>query len=91
MTTMQRLYALGARKFFVSNVSPLGCSPFSINTKNHSGACVEEINSRVSVYNDLLPGLLTKLRSTLPGSKFVHGDIYKVFQDVMEMPESYGE
>ncbi|KAB2064168.1 hypothetical protein ES319_A09G002400v1 [Gossypium barbadense] len=87
---LKRLYTLGARKFFVSNVSPLGCSPFNINTKNHSGPCVEEINNRVSVYNGLLPGLLEKLQSILPGSKFVLGDIYKVFQDVFEMPRSYG-
>ncbi|KAA3456138.1 GDSL esterase/lipase 7-like [Gossypium australe] len=87
---LKRLYTLGARKFFVSNVSPLGCSPFNINTKNHSGPCVEEINNRVSVYNNLLPGLWAKLQSTLPGSNFVLGDIYKVFQDVFEMPRSYG-
>ncbi|KAB2011165.1 hypothetical protein ES319_D09G002200v1 [Gossypium barbadense] len=59
------LYTLGARKFFVSNVSPLGCSPFNINTKNHSGPCVEEIKNCASVYNDLLVGLLAKLQSTL--------------------------
>ncbi|KAK5802096.1 hypothetical protein PVK06_029678 [Gossypium arboreum] len=87
---LKRLYTLGGRKFFVSNVSPLGCSPFSINTKNHSGPCVEEINNRVSFYNNLLPSLLKNLQSTLSGSKFVLGDIYKVFKDVFEMPESYG-
>ncbi|KAB2011162.1 hypothetical protein ES319_D09G001900v1 [Gossypium barbadense] len=87
---LKRLYTLGTRKFFVSNVSPLGCSPFSINTKNHSGPCVEEINNRVSIYNELLPSLLKNLQSTLSGSKFFLGDIYKVFQDVFEMPESYG-
>ncbi|MBA0739246.1 hypothetical protein Gogos_012534 [Gossypium gossypioides] len=62
---LKRLYTLGARKFFVSNVSPLGCSLFNINTKNHSGPCVEEINNRVSVYNNLLLGMLAKLQSTL--------------------------
>ncbi|KAG8482944.1 hypothetical protein CXB51_021892 [Gossypium anomalum] len=87
---LQRLYTLGARKFFVSNVSPLGCSPYIINTIIHNGPCVEEINKRISLYNDLLLGMLEKLQSSLSGSKFVHGDIYKVFQDVFESPESYG-
>ncbi|MFQ6630459.1 hypothetical protein Gotur_008761 [Gossypium turneri] len=75
---MQRLYTLGAHKFFVSNVSPLVCSPFSINTENHSGPYVEELNNRLSIYNDLLPSLLKNLQSTLSGSKFVLGDIYKI-------------
>ena len=88
---MQRLYTLGARKFLVSNVSPLGCQPFNINTKKHTGPCVEEVNQRISIYNKLLPDLLTKLQSTLSGSKFVHGDIYKVFQDAIASPASYGE
>ncbi|XVF11325.1 hypothetical protein REPUB_Repub08aG0017800 [Reevesia pubescens] len=88
---LQRLYKLGARKFLVCNVAPLGCIPFTKETKNHTGPCVEEVNQRVSVYNNLLSNLLTKLQSTLSGSKFVLGDTYKVFQDVFASPSSYGE
>ncbi|KAL4303984.1 hypothetical protein GQ457_10G002820 [Hibiscus cannabinus] len=87
---LKRLHTLGARKFLVNNVPPLGCQPFNINKRNHSGPCVEQINERISVYNDLLPGLLTQLQSTLPGSKFVLADTYKIFRDVISSPESYG-
>ncbi|KAG8482435.1 hypothetical protein CXB51_024367 [Gossypium anomalum] len=80
-----------AKLLIKDNVSPLGCSTFSINTKNHSGPCVEEINNRVSVYNDLFPSLLKNSQSTLSGSTFALEDIYKEFQDVFEMSESYGE
>ncbi|KAK8654906.1 hypothetical protein V6N13_107502 [Hibiscus sabdariffa] len=87
---LKRLHTLGARKFLVNNVPPLGCQPFNINTRNNSGSCVEQMNELISVYNDLLPGLLTQLQSTLPGSKFVLRDVYKIFRDVIASPESYG-
>ncbi|KAK6266272.1 hypothetical protein QUC31_017109 [Theobroma cacao] len=87
---LQRLYKLGARKFLVNNVSPLGCQPFNINTKNHTTSCVEEVNERISIYNKLLSNSLTKWQSTLSGSKFVLGDLYKIFQDVYASPVSYG-
>ncbi|XVF65439.1 hypothetical protein PTKIN_Ptkin09bG0249200 [Pterospermum kingtungense] len=87
---LERLYKLGARKFLVCNVAALGCQPFNINTRNHTGPCAEEVNQRISEYNKLLPSLLMNLQSTLSGSKFIHGDIYKVFQDAIASPASYG-
>ncbi|XVF78385.1 hypothetical protein PTKIN_Ptkin14bG0127600 [Pterospermum kingtungense] len=87
---LQRLYKLGARKFLVCNVAALGCQPFNINTRNHTGPCAEEVNQRISEYNKLLPSLLTGLEFTLPDSKFIHGDIYKVFEDVIASPALYG-
>ncbi|XVF65421.1 hypothetical protein PTKIN_Ptkin09bG0247800 [Pterospermum kingtungense] len=87
---LQRLYKIGARKFLVRNIAALGCQPFNINTKNHTGPCAEEVNQRISEYNKLLPSLLMNLQSTLLGSKFIHGDIYKVFQDAIASPASYG-
>ncbi|KAK6266249.1 hypothetical protein QUC31_017086 [Theobroma cacao] len=87
---LQRLYKLGARKFLVNNVSPLGCQPFNINAKNHTTSCVEEVNEHISIYNKLLSNSLTKLQSTLSGSKFIVGDLYKIFQDVYASPASYG-
>ncbi|KAK6279470.1 hypothetical protein POUND7_019737 [Theobroma cacao] len=87
---LQRLYKLGVRKFLVNNVSPLGCQPFNINTKHHITSCVEEVNERISIYNKFLSNSLTKWQSTLSGSKFVLGDLYKIFQDVYASPASYG-
>ncbi|EOY03832.1 GDSL-motif lipase 7, putative [Theobroma cacao] len=87
---LQKLYELGARKFFVTNVSPLGCQPTSIAIEKPKTPCSEEKNMRVLNYNEHLSHLLSHLQSTLPGSKFVLGDLYKVFEDVFASPASYG-
>ncbi|OMO52588.1 Lipase, GDSL [Corchorus capsularis] len=87
---LKAIYQLGARKFLVNNVSPLGCQPFNIITKNHTSSCVEEVNERVAFYNGLLPKLFEELEISLKGSKFVLCDLYKVFQDVYAMPSAYG-
>ncbi|GLU01753.1 hypothetical protein SLE2022_190400 [Rubroshorea leprosula] len=87
---LRRLYRLGARKFVVNNVPPLGCQPFNLYRKHVTTGCVEDINELVSTYNKLLADLLGKLQSTLPESKFVLADAYKVFEDAIAFPKSYG-
>ena len=53
--------------------------------------CVEEVNMRISTYNKLLPGLLADLESSLPESKFILVDLFKLLEDVYASPSSYGE
>ncbi|KAK8334679.1 hypothetical protein V6Z11_A09G003000 [Gossypium hirsutum] len=77
-----------AKKYSIDKYAELLIKEFSKQLKRLY--TLGEINNRVSFYNNLLPSLLKNLRSTLSGSKFVLGDIYKVFKDVFEMPESYG-
>ncbi|XVE78594.1 hypothetical protein DITRI_Ditri13aG0158500 [Diplodiscus trichospermus] len=87
---LQTLYELGARRFIVNNVSPLGCQPYQINKMKPQTPCMEEDNRRVSTYNKLLPCLLAHLESSLPGSKFILGDLFQLFEDVYASPTSYG-
>lgn len=86
---MQALYQLGGCKFFVNNVSPLGCQPFSIRTKSKPGStCFEDLNIKVSAFNGQLQLMLLNLESSLPGSKFHIGDIFKLFMDVFLSPNA---
>ncbi|XP_022727904.1 GDSL esterase/lipase At1g71691-like [Durio zibethinus] len=91
-TRLQKFYQLGARKFFVNNVSPIGCQPCNIVVlKPKTTQCDEERNTRILNFTKQIPPLLSHLQSTLPGSKFVLGDLYKFYEDVFASPASHGK
>ncbi|KAA3482847.1 Lipase, GDSL [Gossypium australe] len=69
----QAIYKLGARKFLVNNVSPLGCALINIHTRKPNTSFL------VVFFNGLLPSVLTKLEMSLKGPTFVGCDLYKLF------------
>ncbi|XP_022760113.1 GDSL esterase/lipase 7-like [Durio zibethinus] len=87
---LQRLYQLGARKIVVNNASPIGCQPHLISGGRNGPECDYLANNRALLFNKRLTNLLKDLQSTLSGSKFVLGDLYKIFQDVYASPTWYG-
>ncbi|XP_039036922.1 GDSL esterase/lipase At5g08460-like [Hibiscus syriacus] len=84
-TYLQTLYRLGARKFVINNLAPIGCEPDQI----FDGKCWDEANDRALLFNKRLSNLLRDLQSTLSRSKFVIVDLYKIFKDVYASPTSY--
>ncbi|XP_042515963.1 GDSL esterase/lipase 7-like [Macadamia integrifolia] len=72
---LQDIYNLGARKFLVFNISPIGCIPAMLKLKNLTFGCANDINQLVSPYNEGFPNMLQELSTTLHGSTFVHGNI----------------
>ncbi|KAK8519173.1 hypothetical protein V6N12_012399 [Hibiscus sabdariffa] len=86
LTPPPTLYRLGARKFVINNLDPTGCEPHQIVHEK----CWDQANDRALLFNKRLSHLLKDLQSTLPGSKFVLVDLYKIFQDVYASPASYG-
>ncbi|XP_042487903.1 GDSL esterase/lipase 7-like [Macadamia integrifolia] len=87
---LQDLYNLGARKFVVFNVTPLGCTPAELYLKNLTSGCAEDVNQLVSLYNEGLPDMLQELNTSLQGSTFVLGDIYGFLYDLSQNPYKYG-
>ncbi|KAG8639034.1 hypothetical protein MANES_14G091300v8 [Manihot esculenta] len=87
---LQILYELGARKFLLNGIGPVGCTPGMINSTQHEGECVEFINKVVNLYNVELSTKLLCLQSQLPGSLFTHSDNFRLFQDMKESHETYG-
>ncbi|KAL4362315.1 hypothetical protein GQ457_04G006130 [Hibiscus cannabinus] len=85
-TYLRTLYRLGARKFVINNLDPIGCEPHQIVHEK----CWDQANDRALLFNKRLSHLLKDLQSTLPGSQFVLVDLYKIFQDVYASPASYG-
>ncbi|XP_042515962.1 GDSL esterase/lipase 7-like [Macadamia integrifolia] len=72
---LQDLYNMGARKFLVFNIAPVGCTPAMVKLKNVTSGCSNDINQMVSLYNKGFTGMLQELRTSLHGSTFVQGDL----------------
>ncbi|XP_039068844.1 GDSL esterase/lipase At1g71691-like [Hibiscus syriacus] len=87
---LEEIYELGARKFLVNNVPPMGCWPANLNIHKPKTSCVEDINQRLSYYNGVLPNMLKNLEASLKGSTFVVCDLYRLFGYVFSQPAAYG-
>ncbi|CAJ1931791.1 unnamed protein product [Sphenostylis stenocarpa] len=88
---IQRMYSLGARKFFVNNIAPAGCFPsISVRTRP-KGKCDKKINKPITFYNTRLPKVLHELQSKLPGFTFIHSDLYGFLMNLRENAKSYGK
>lgn len=90
---LTRLYGLGARKFVVADVGPIGCIPYQrdINFQSVSeNNCVDFPNQLAQLFNSQLKSLLPDLTSILQGSKFVYADVYHIVADIIQNYKSYG-
>ncbi|KAJ3707504.1 hypothetical protein LUZ61_011209 [Rhynchospora tenuis] len=88
---LESLYRLGARKFVVIGLGPLGCIPSQLSSnKSITGQCVDSVNDLVMTYNSYLVHLLNTLNSTLSGSFFVYEDVYSPFIEIINSPSTYG-
>uniref|UniRef100_A0A803LM76 Uncharacterized protein n=2 Tax=Chenopodium quinoa TaxID=63459 RepID=A0A803LM76_CHEQI len=88
---LTRLYNMGARKLLVTNVGEVGCIPYERNVNLCSGnQCAAYPNELAQSYNVKLKSLFTELNNNLKGSKFVYGDAYSIFNEVIYHYQSYG-
>ncbi|KAI7993977.1 GDSL esterase/lipase [Camellia lanceoleosa] len=90
-TGLKTLYKLGARKFVVKNIWPLGCLPHFVNQLDpRAVSCNETINQLVVPYSNNLPIMLNDLQSYLIGAAFSHSNEFQFVADLMENPRKYG-
>ncbi|KAJ0979385.1 hypothetical protein J5N97_014859 [Dioscorea zingiberensis] len=92
---IQQLYNMGARKFTVAGLPPIGCIPLQITTHINSmpgrpRTCVDEQNEDAMKYNTKLLATLGNLQSSLTGSLIVYADIYDPLMDMINNPKNYG-
>ncbi|KAH6767278.1 hypothetical protein C2S52_018261 [Perilla frutescens var. hirtella] len=86
------LYGLGARKFGIISVPPVGCCPFSrLVQLNYTGNtdCFQPMNDFAQAFHLALDGLLINISSQLPGMKYSLGNTYNMTMDVINMPRNY--
>ncbi|XP_031262437.1 GDSL esterase/lipase At2g23540 [Pistacia vera] len=88
---LTRLYQMDARKFVIGNVGPIGCIPYqkTINQLNEN-ECVDLANKLALQYNGRLKDLLKELNKKLPGSTFVHANVYDLVMELITNYKTYG-
>ncbi|XP_021819542.1 GDSL esterase/lipase At4g16230-like [Prunus avium] len=86
---LEGLYKLGARKFGIISVAPIGCCPHA-RVSNTSGVCREELNKLAQSFFISLKDLLGKMSSKLKGMKYSLGNAYEMTMSIIEDPLAFG-
>ncbi|CAN6441413.1 unnamed protein product [Victoria cruziana] len=84
---LERLYDLGARKFVVFSIMPIGCSPMS---RDGADECVEEYNEAALLFNTQFNTSVENITSGMPGSSLVFANSYGLLMDIIADPSSFG-
>uniref|UniRef100_A0A0A9H8J3 GDSL esterase/lipase n=1 Tax=Arundo donax TaxID=35708 RepID=A0A0A9H8J3_ARUDO len=88
---LQRLYALGATKFVIFSIQPIGCTPVVRAFLNVTGAaCIEPVNHAVALFNSELRLLAGGAATRMPGARFAYVDSYRIIKDTLDHPEKHG-
>ncbi|KAJ1280978.1 hypothetical protein BS78_04G273600 [Paspalum vaginatum] len=90
---VRALHSLGARRFGIVDVPPIGCVP-SVRVTSPDGAsrCVDGANALARGFNDALRALLANLTASgaLPGARYSVGSSYNVVSYFTAHPGAAG-
>jgi hypothetical protein len=83
---------MGARKFAVSDVGPLGCIPYVRALKfMPAGECSASANRVTVGYNKKLKTMVGKMNREMgPDSKFVYTNTYDIVTEIIQRYRQYG-
>jgi len=84
------LYNLGARKFGIIDVPPIGCCPYS-RTLHPSGLCIDGLNDLVRVFNKATHTVLENLSSKMVGIKYAIGSSFAVVENIIADAQALGK
>lgn len=88
---IQNLYNLGARKFVLTTIYPIGSSPMVNLNQPNCGPCSQALNVAAAVYNIHLKSLVEDMKPRMPGSNFVVVNTYDIVKDIIDNPASKGK
>ncbi|XP_073138038.1 GDSL esterase/lipase EXL3-like [Henckelia pumila] len=88
---VQELYKLGARRFAVFGIPPIGCLPLQRTVTGGSlRSCSVSYNQAAQMVNSKLSPRLDALNQDLPQSRVVYIDIFNPLFDIIQHPLNYG-
>lgn len=86
-----QLYYLGARKFSMTGLPPMGCLPSQRSTNFlDPGKCVEDYNIVAMDFNVRLKASVDKLNKNLHGIRIAFSNPYHIFLQIIKKPSLYG-
>ncbi|KAK1587661.1 hypothetical protein Q3G72_015526 [Acer saccharum] len=86
---LKSLYDLGARKFGIISVPPIGCCPL-LRQFNLSGGCLEEANVYAQLFYNATEDILNQLSLELPGMTYSLGNLYEMTTLVIDDQYAFG-
>ncbi|KAK9948290.1 hypothetical protein M0R45_003874 [Rubus argutus] len=87
---LKDLYRLGARKFGIISVPPIGCCPVARAASNDTSVCVDGLNKLAQAFFQQTQDLLHTLSSELKGMKYSLGNSYEMTMSILEDPLAFG-
>lgn len=91
------MYKAGARVFWVHNIGPIGCSPFTViygeskTTKLDKYGCIKSQNEVAKEFNKQLKDRVSNLRTKLVHSAFTYVDVYSAKYSVISKAKKLGK
>jgi phospholipase/lecithinase/hemolysin len=81
---LQNLYQLGARKFGILGMAPLGCLPVE-RAMNSSGGCMSEMNNLAQTFHQSTHSLLQRFSSQFQGVNYSHGNLFNMTMAAIQL------
>ncbi|KAJ9132674.1 hypothetical protein P3X46_033514 [Hevea brasiliensis] len=86
---LRTLYKLGARKFGIISVPPIGCCP-ALRIQNTTGGCLEDLNNLALEFHSMINTQLIKLSTDYSDMKYSLGNAYEMTINVLDNPCPFG-
>ena len=83
------LYRMGARKFGIINMGPVGCVP-RVRVLNATGACNDALNLYSAGFAATMKSMLAGLAPKLPGFAYSLADSFAATRAIFTNPKSLG-
>ncbi|KAK2988254.1 hypothetical protein RJ640_028638 [Escallonia rubra] len=87
---LENLHKLGAKKFGIISVPPIGCCPFVRANYSATGDCVDDLNAIARAFYDSTDALLRQFSSDFKEVKYSLGNTYLMTMNLIDNPVASG-